>query len=211
MPVLRRSYRGSARSPWFLAVSCALLGPVACTTSEPDVQVDRSAQAPLERVERSASEPAVVSEGGGSSRTGSAPVAERSGHRSEPASRGGHEPSIAPRPIAVSPTGKTARELLADPLALADAARIEPHADGRGGFDGLQVHDVQPGGVAHDLGLRSGDVVNSANGMPLRSLDEALAAYQALREPTVDQVRFRVHRGGAPVDIVVQLDAVPGR
>lgn len=207
----RPTHRALAGTPLSFAAGCALLGAVACWTSEPEVQVDRAAQGPPEHVEGSASEPAIVPEGGASSRPRSAPVADRSVRLPKSPAQGGHEPSIAPRPAATSPSGKTVRELLADPLALADAARVEPHTDGRGGFDGLQVHDVQPGGVAHDLGLRSGDVVQSANGMPLRSLDQALAAYQALSEPTVDQVRFRVQRGGVPVDLVVQLDAVPGR
>jgi hypothetical protein len=88
-----------------------------------------------------------------------------------------------------------ARRLRADPSPLLDQpARLVYHAERqRHVFDG-----VEPGSLAHALGFRSGDVLESVEGIVIRDLDSALRAYLELGDATAIEVK--VKRGSQWLD-----------
>ena len=88
-----------------------------------------------------------------------------------------------------------ARSLYVDPSPLLDQgtrfvydARLERHV----------LHDVERGSLAHALGLRTGDLLESVDGMTIHDLDSALRAYVQLAAATTMNVR--VKRGSQWLD-----------
>ncbi len=64
-------------------------------------------------------------------------------------------------------------------MAGRDAA-IYPHTK-NGKPDGFRLGRVRPGGIFAKLGMRSGDVLNSVNNMPISTLDKALEMFTKLQ------------------------------
>ncbi len=62
---------------------------------------------------------------------------------------------------------------------------------------GLRLATVKPGSFVSKVGLRSGDLIRSVDGRPLRSPEDGLAAVAWLR--VADQVRVELVRNGQPV------------
>ncbi|MFH2011038.1 MAG: type II secretion system protein GspC [bacterium] len=79
-------------------------------------------------------------------------------------------------------------------MAGRDAA-IYPHTkDGKP--DGFRLGRVRPGGIFAKLGMRSGDVLNSVNNMPITSLDKALTIFTKLQG--ANHLTIGVTRYGRP-------------
>lgn len=93
-----------------------------------------------------------------------------------------------------------AAQLYDDPsLLLSQSARLVYDAKSRRhGFIG-----VFPGTIAHALGFRTNDILESVNGTTIHDLDSALEAYVALRDALVLQVR--VERDSQWVDLVITI------
>jgi hypothetical protein len=88
-----------------------------------------------------------------------------------------------------------ARQLYLDPSPLLDdAARLVYDAKLRRHV----LHRVEPGSLAHALGLRTGDVLEAVSETTISDLDSALAAYARLAE--ADTVRVLVKRGSQWLD-----------
>lgn len=81
-----------------------------------------------------------------------------------------------------------------------DGAWAAPDVTGAG----FVLHDVTPGTLAHALGLADGDLMVSANGMPLGTAPDVDAAFSALRDHTT--LQLVVQRGAS----TVALDYVAG-
>lgn len=79
-------------------------------------------------------------------------------------------------------------------------ASTRPVRDGAGNVVGLSLHSV---GSLGRYGLLSGDRLVSANGLPLRTPDEALAALGALQHAT--KVVFVFQRGDTKFSVAVEL------
>lgn len=63
---------------------------------------------------------------------------------------------------------------------LANQMRVEPHRDPRTGKrDGLELKEVKPDSVAAQHGAKSGDVIKSINGHPVKSQQEAIQFVKA--------------------------------
>ena len=78
---------------------------------------------------------------------------------------------------------------------------------GREAPGGLAVIDVNAGGPADRAALRAGDVVQSIDGVAVRTFPELL---DHVEERSVgDTVQLRVLRSGAPLEISVRLDERP--
>ncbi len=75
------------------------------------------------------------------------------------------------------------------------------HRGTDGYFDGYRVSDLSKGLLG--LGLENGDLVRGVNGMPLTSLDEAFAAYDALQDASL--ARIDLTRRGVPHALEVVL------
>ncbi len=96
----------------------------------------------------------------------------------------------------------TVAQLLADPAPFAQGARLLPIArDGQ--ITGFKLYAVRAGGVPARLGLANGDTVTAINGQPLTTLDQALAAFAALREASVGELA--VIRRGKPLTLTVTI------
>jgi hypothetical protein len=83
-----------------------------------------------------------------------------------------------------------ARRLYADPSALlGQSARLVYHPK----LQRHVLHDVDPGSLGHTLGLRTGDQLESIDGIVIHDLDSALQAYAQLADATA--LKLRVKRG----------------
>lgn len=78
---------------------------------------------------------------------------------------------------------------------------------GREAPGGLAVIDVNAGGPADRAALRAGDVVQSIDGVEVRTFAELLD--QVEQRSVGDTVELRVLRSGAPLDISIRLEERP--
>jgi hypothetical protein len=84
-------------------------------------------------------------------------------------------------------------ELLANPESLARQARIMPSIKD-GEMRGFKMYGIRPGSLPKLLGYKNGDTVLSINGMPLTSMDGAMAMYSHLRR--ADSLSVEIERKG---------------
>ena len=83
-----------------------------------------------------------------------------------------------------------ARQLYLDPSPLLDdGARLVYDTKRRRHV----LHDVEPGSLAHALGLRTGDVLEAIDGTTIFDLDSALQTYARLAD--ADVITVEVKRG----------------
>ncbi|MBN2802664.1 MAG: PDZ domain-containing protein [Deltaproteobacteria bacterium] len=93
-------------------------------------------------------------------------------------------------------------QALANPAKFAQAVRVRPYKkDGK--VVGFRMRRVQKGSPIEQLGAQRGDILHSVNGIELKSVDDALTAYQKLRSD--DQLVFSITRGGKPVDLKINI------
>ena len=81
-------------------------------------------------------------------------------------------------------------------------ARVVPYYRGGQPY-GFRVSDVVEGSQIHDHGMRSGDIIRSVNGVPIRTPQDALSAYQELQSSS--SVQLEVERQGTTTTISVPL------
>jgi len=89
-------------------------------------------------------------------------------------------------------------EFIANANVASRDAAIYPHAT-KGKPDGYRLGRVRPGGIFAKLGLRSGDVVNTINNIPITSPDKLLSLYTKL--PTASHMTIGISRYGKPQSI----------
>lgn len=89
----------------------------------------------------------------------------------------------------------TIDSLLANPSALARAARVVP-AMRNGQPDGFKIYAVRPSSVYAALGLANGDTIQSVNGYPLTTPDKALEVYTKVRD--ANELVLELMRRGKP-------------
>ena len=83
-------------------------------------------------------------------------------------------------------------DLLAHPNRLGSSVRILPV--GCSGHSGVRLYAIRPDSLLARLGIRSGDIVRSVNGIELSSPDKAIGLYHTLR--TAQHVSVELVRGG---------------
>jgi general secretion pathway protein C len=81
-------------------------------------------------------------------------------------------------------------------------ARVVPYYRGGQPY-GFRISDVQEGAKIYQLGVRSGDIIKSVNGIPIRSPQDALNAYQELGKNT--SVDLELERQGQVTRITVPM------
>lgn len=94
-------------------------------------------------------------------------------------------------------------QALANPTKFAKDVRVRPYKK-NGEVVGFRLRRVQTGSAIEQLGAKRGDVLHSVNGIELKSVDDALSAYQKLRSE--NQLSFSVTRRGKPVDLKINID-----
>lgn len=81
---------------------------------------------------------------------------------------------------------------------LLQAGSVSPQAGG-----GLALNSVQPNGFYDRAGMRAGDVIRSANGVPLNSMADAWRAYQ---QSGGRPLRVDILRDGKPQTVTINLE-----
>jgi len=81
-------------------------------------------------------------------------------------------------------------------------ARVVPYYRGGQPY-GFRVSDVQEGAKIYQLGVRSGDIIKSINGIPIRSPQDALNAYQELGKNS--SVDLELERQGQITRVTVPM------
>jgi general secretion pathway protein C len=101
---------------------------------------------------------------------------------------------------------KFVAKLMANPAQLVRQARVRPYS--KEGLEGMRLSRVRRGTIPRLLGLRSGDVVQSINGLQLGSMDGAMSVYQQLRTASNLTVEFTRARKGErkQMELDVQID-----
>jgi len=81
-------------------------------------------------------------------------------------------------------------------------ARVVPYYRGGQPY-GFRVSDVAEGAKVYELGMRTGDIIKSINGVPIRTPQDALNAYQELQNNT--NVQMEIERQGTTTTLSVPL------
>ena len=81
-------------------------------------------------------------------------------------------------------------------------ARVVPYYRGGQPY-GFRVSDVAEGAKIYELGVRTGDIIKSINGVPIRTPQDALSAYQELQNNT--NVQLEIERQGSTTTLSVPL------
>ncbi|HWR69418.1 MAG TPA: PDZ domain-containing protein [Desulfomonilia bacterium] len=81
-------------------------------------------------------------------------------------------------------------------------ARVVPYYRGGQPY-GFRVSDVVEGSEIYTHGIRSGDIIKSVNGVPIRTPQDALSAYQELQSGST--VQMEVERQGTTTSVSVPL------
>jgi general secretion pathway protein C len=85
---------------------------------------------------------------------------------------------------------------------LLGSARVVPYYRGGQPY-GFRVSDVAEGAKVYELGVRTGDIIKSINGIPIRTPQDALNAYQELQSNT--NVQMEIERQGSTTTVSVPL------
>ncbi len=81
-------------------------------------------------------------------------------------------------------------------------ARVVPYFKGGQPY-GFRVSNLSSDAMIYDLGIRSGDIIRSVNGIPIRTPEDAFAAYQQFQNESSLQVELE--RNGESTTVTVPL------
>lgn len=93
---------------------------------------------------------------------------------------------------------ETLRSQVQSPQELLSQAMVVPNSSG-----GFTLQEIESGSLIEQFGLRSGDVILSANGQALRSTDDIMRAYRGLQGTS--QVKLEVSRDGRRVQHLYEI------
>jgi type II secretion system protein C len=93
-------------------------------------------------------------------------------------------------------------QALANPTKFARSVRVRPYKK-NGEVTGFRLRRIKKGSPLELLGAQKGDIIHSVNGVPLTSVDQALAAYQNMRNES--KLTFSITRKGRPTDLVINI------
>lgn len=124
--------------------------------------------------------------------------------------RGGKLPSRAEIKDGIKVVGPNERvvdrslldQALANPAKFARSVRVRPYKR-NGEVQGFRIRRVKKDSPLYLLGARQGDVFHSVNGVGLTSVDQALAAYQSMRNES--QLVFDITRKGRPQQLKITV------
>lgn len=87
-----------------------------------------------------------------------------------------------------------AARILNNPLSLGHARVVPVSRDGRP--LGFKLYRIRAGNPYHRLGLRNGDIIRRINGVPLKTPNQAISAYNHIRN--ANRITLQVLRRGKP-------------
>ncbi len=82
------------------------------------------------------------------------------------------------------------------------SARVVPYFKGGEPY-GFRVSNLKEDALVYEMGVRSGDIIRSVNGLPIRTPEDAFAAYQELQSESA--VEVELERNGESTTISVPL------
>ncbi len=85
---------------------------------------------------------------------------------------------------------------------LLGSARVVPYYRGGQPY-GFRISGVAEGAKVYELGVRTGDIIKSINGVPIRTPQDALNAYQELQNST--NAQLEIERQGSTTTVSVPL------
>jgi len=97
---------------------------------------------------------------------------------------------------------KFVEQLMANPAALTNQARIVPHQK-NGETDGFKFYGIRRGSLPKLLGLKNGDMLTEVNGEELKSVDQAMGLVMKLRHAS--NLSVTLERRGKPVQKEIQI------
>lgn len=92
---------------------------------------------------------------------------------------------------------------LQDIDSISNLGRALLHRGPDGQFDGYRLSAIRRGTLGDKLGIKNGDVIHAVNGMPLNSVQGAMAAYQTLMNER--SFSFEVTRRGQKMTMEYQV------
>jgi type II secretion system protein C len=110
-------------------------------------------------------------------------------------SRARNFPAPGGPPGGTNPSMKNFDELLG-------SARVVPYFKGGEPY-GFRVSNVSPDAPVFNLGVRTGDIIRSVNGVPIRTPDDAFKAYQQFQNES--NVQLDIERGGQSTTVMVPM------
>lgn len=125
-------------------------------------------------------------------------VVEEAQSKASPTSRS--TPPAAPRPAAPGTSGITS--IMKNLDKYIGSARVVPYFKGGEPY-GFRVSNLKEGTMVYDLGVRSGDIIRSVNGVPIRTPEDAFNAYQEMQNEA--SVEVELERKGESTTITVPL------
>jgi type II secretion system protein C len=138
--------------------------------------------------------------------SGTSPAAGQRGAR-KPANPGGPKgPDAAATPAGPVEPLTSQKELVAllnNPGAISKQGSVKS-VNRKGEIIGYQIKIKDPAFPLARLGLRTGDIVTSLNGMPANGPEGLSKIYRSLRNAT--SLRFAIERNGQPTTVQVDLD-----
>ncbi|MGE4130689.1 MAG: PDZ domain-containing protein [Bdellovibrionales bacterium] len=94
---------------------------------------------------------------------------------------------------------KTVDEKMKDIFKILQEAASKPYVDSTGQIRGFEITWIKPGSIWESLGIRAGDKLNSINGKPCTSAQDALELLNQLRDSSMIEVKLG--RGDREVNI----------
>lgn len=113
-------------------------------------------------------------------------------------------------PVPSEGTGPVALPLsvLDDPASWT-SARALLHRGPDGEYDGYRLSAIRRGSLPDRAGLTNGDIVTAVEGHPLTSIQEGMAAVEAVKAAQPTEVRVELRRRGSPMVLTIPV-APPG-
>lgn len=99
--------------------------------------------------------------------------------------------------------GKYRQQLLTNPMSLLDVINITMAKDSQDNLLGYRVRPGKHRKQFQTLGLKTGDIITSVNGVSLDDPAKAMQLYQNLRSTT--EAAFTIKRGNETVNLVIGL------
>lgn len=91
--------------------------------------------------------------------------------------------------------------IAAEPASLVTQARIVPSA--REGANGLKIYGIRPGSLFQLLGAKNGDLITSANGKSMLSVDDLRQVFAGLR--SAKKLELVGERKGEPLTLTLTI------
>lgn len=100
-------------------------------------------------------------------------------------------------------------KVLKDLPEFLNSAAMVPVQDSNGVVQGFKFNWIKEGSLFQELGLKVGDMIQSVNGMNIRSLQDAVQIFEQLRNSSL--VKLQITRSGRAIELTYLVREEPGK